>query len=315
MSGNGSKRLSVWGLLSALLFLVSTLTLAGFLGDLWWFLDIASGLRFQYVEVGLLACILFGIGRRIRLCLGGLAVAIVNGSLILPAYLGREAVGGVPEVRVLLANVRSENKEYGRLLELVRSSQPDLILLEELNSEWVDALGTLRKEYPQHVEAPEEDNFGIGFYTRFPVSHLAVRRFGEIQVASVVGDVETPGGAFHFIGTHPLPPVGQAYWHWRNNQLVQVASWAGKMKGPVVILGDLNTPPWSPSFRRFMETSRLRDSRKGFGLQSSWPTFLPPLGIPIDHCLVSSQFAVCDRRLGPSIGSDHAPVIVDLRFR
>ena len=65
-------------------------------------------------------------------------------------------------------------------------------------------------------------------------------------------------------------------------------------------------------FSKFERDSQLRDGSKGFGLNISWPAFFPPLGIPIDHCLVSPGVGVCNRRTGQSVGSDHYPVIVDL---
>ena len=77
-------------------------------------------------------------------------------------------------------------------------------------------------------------------------------------------------------------------------------------------MGDLNTTSWSPFFSDLIEESGLRDSRKGFGIQTTWPDGLFLLRIPIDHCLVSKDISVLDRRVGPSIGSDHFPVTVDL---
>ena len=113
-------------------------------------------------------------------------------------------------------------------------------------------------------------------------------------------------------GTHPLPPGGGDYWRWRNGQLAELATFIQGLDGPVVVLGDLNVTPWSHYFRTFARDAQLRDGGKGFGLQISWPTYFPPLGIPIDHCLVSPQVDVHDRRTGPAIGSDHYPVIIDL---
>ena len=60
----------------------------------------------------------------------------------------------------------------------------------------------------------------------------------------------------------------------------------------------------------------LLPSRLGFGVQATWPSVyrIPPMMIPIDHCLVSPDVRVVGRRVGPHIGSDHLPVIVELQF-
>jgi endonuclease/exonuclease/phosphatase (EEP) superfamily protein YafD len=36
--------------------------------------------------------------------------------------------------------------------------------------------------------------------------------------------------------------------------------------------------------------------------------------VPIDHLLHSDTLSVVDRRLGPAMGSDHFPLIVDLQL-
>jgi endonuclease/exonuclease/phosphatase (EEP) superfamily protein YafD len=87
------------------------------------------------------------------------------------------------------------------------------------------------------------------------------------------------------------------------------------VEAPIVLLGDLNTTPWSPIYRQFIEDSGLRDARDGFGLLSSWPTGNPPLLIPIDHALVSQQIVVHNLYLGPDVGSDHYPLILDFSVR
>ena len=73
------------------------------------------------------------------------------------------------------------------------------------------------------------------------------------------------------------------------------------------ILGDLNVSPWSPHFGGL-----LRES--GRGVQATWPTNLAPMRIPIDHCLVSPDVSVVGRRVGPDVGSDHFPIVVDVQI-
>lgn len=68
--------------------------------------------------------------------------------------------------------------------------------------------------------------------------------------------------------------------------------------------------PWGQPFRELLSRTGLQDTERDFGLQRSYPMLLQV--IPIDHCLVSSHFVALDRHLGPNVGSDHYPLIVEL---
>ncbi|MBW1762831.1 MAG: hypothetical protein JRJ64_15305 [Deltaproteobacteria bacterium] len=69
--------------------------------------------------------------------------------------------------------------------------------------------------------------------------------------------------------------------------------------------------PWNHHFRRLLKRTGLRDSSQGRGVQPTWPTHNPLLRIPIDHCLHSEGIHVVQKKIGPAVGSDHYPVIVD----
>jgi endonuclease/exonuclease/phosphatase (EEP) superfamily protein YafD len=64
-----------------------------------------------------------------------------------------------------------------------------------------------------------------------------------------------------------------------------------------------------------MRQTGLKNSRRGFGILPTWPTFLPLLSIPIDHFLLSPEFAVLKTGQGPNIGSDHVPLITELMLQ
>jgi endonuclease/exonuclease/phosphatase (EEP) superfamily protein YafD len=112
------------------------------------------------------------------------------------------------------------------------------------------------------------------------------------------------------IDTHPPPPKSYTLTNYRNHQLEDIAEFVSGQTGDVMVLGDLNTTPWSPFFQEFLRRSSLRESRNGFGLQLSWPTDRVPFLVPIDHILVSKGIIINKRRVGPNIGSDHFPVIL-----
>ena len=97
----------------------------------------------------------------------------------------------------------------------------------------------------------------------------------------------------------------------RNDHLDSLANTSRLIQGPVMLIGDLNLSTWSPYFDDLIKTSGLKDSRKGFGIQATWPVKFPLLRIPIDHCLVSPSVSISNWARGPDIGSDHFPIIID----
>jgi endonuclease/exonuclease/phosphatase (EEP) superfamily protein YafD len=137
-------------------------------------------------------------------------------------------------------------------------------------------------------------------------------RIDDIGWPSVIARLKLEGGILNVIGTHPLPPGGRELSWSRDQQLQAVARRAAACEGAVMLLGDLNVTSWSPIFADLLNESGLRDSRRGHGLQPTWPTDNIVLRIPIDHCLVSPGVFVHRRWIGQAVGSDHFPVFVEI---
>jgi len=213
----------------------------------------------------------------------------------------------------MLINVNSTTGDPEKVQDLISTENPDILVLEEITSKWVEALGTLPDEYPHHLVRPRTDNFGIALYSRFPLSHSAIESIGGAGVPSILTTATLPDGPVQLIATHPLPPFGGEYSRLRNDQLEQLPSHVHRDQ-PTLLIGDLNTTPWSYTFRQLLNETGLLNSMKGFGIQPTWPMPNLLFGIPLDHVLHSSHLQVLDRRIGPPVGSDHSPVIVELRW-
>ena len=84
--------------------------------------------------------------------------------------------------------------------------------------------------------------------------------------------------------------------------------------GPVIVAGDSNTSAWSPRFRNLVAATGLRDAEVGQGWIGTWPAWFRPALVPIDHVLVKGPVAVVDLRREPFVGSDHYPLVADLRL-
>jgi endonuclease/exonuclease/phosphatase (EEP) superfamily protein YafD len=116
------------------------------------------------------------------------------------------------------------------------------------------------------------------------------------------------------IGVRTLSPRGGVASVARDLELNDVAWWVGNEQNPVILVGDLNVTPWSFAFRRLLGDTGLRNSQEGWGLQPTWPDGVPPLMIPIDHALLSDGLVTVDRRTGPSLGSEHRSLQVEVGF-
>ena len=306
-------RVGFWGLVTVAGVLASLATLFGFLGALWWFLDLFAHFRVQYF-LGLCAVsLLLLISKKRKLSACFCAAAIVNLITILPFYFGVSGNGtnSPVSVRALLINVNSKSGDPEKLARVIQEYNPDLILLEEVNSEWIDQLKRIIESYPFSEVKPRDDNFGIALYSKLPFIQSSIVYMGGASVPSVLAKVDTPNGTITIIGTHPLPPAGANYSKARNNQLDSIPSYVANATSPVLVLGDLNVSPWSYHFKRLLRRADLKNSSRGRGIQPTWPTFNPLLRIPIDHCLYSDGIKVIRKEIGPHISSDHYPIIVD----
>jgi endonuclease/exonuclease/phosphatase (EEP) superfamily protein YafD len=280
-----------------------------------WLLDLATHFRAYYLAAMALATMICLVARRFKPAAAFGALALLNIGFVAPLYVAASVADGEgTPVRVMTVNAYCANQQRDLLLQYIAETSPDVILAMEIDGGWAARLEALSITYPhQLIEPRHDDCFGIALLSKLPARKLEIRQIGPAGVPSIYAEITTPdGGSFHVVGSHPVPPTNARRAEMRNRQLAGLARLLATLDGPVVLLGDLNTTSWSPCFRDLVTTTKLRDSRHGFGNQPSWPSSLIYFGIAIDHVLVSNDIAVRDRCVGPDIGSDHRPVIADL---
>ena len=301
----------------ALLLLAATSvpTLMGFAARLWWVCELATHFRAQSA-LAMLPLLVWCVAAKHWLwALAPAALIGVNLAYIVPLYLPFTRPPAAGEThRALLANVLTSNDDTERILRLIERERPDFVVLIEVDHGWLEALRPLADEYPHRVVHPRGDNFGIALYSRRPIVDSAVHDLGGADVPTIAARIDAGGRELTVIGTHPLPPVNAEYAALRNRHLAALGELAARSPRPVLVLGDLNCTSGSPYFGDLLSAGSLRDTRRGYGLQPTWPEQNPLLRIPIDHALASDGLTVLDRRIGPDIGSDHRPVILDFAF-
>ena len=291
------------------------LSLTGFLGAYAYLLNLTSHFRVQYAFV-LLGCslLLWSLKKR-KSSLIALSLAILNMSEILPLYQKPEAStsSGGAQFSLFQLNVLTDNQQFDQVRDEINRLDPDVVVMEEVTPEWYRALAPVRERYPYVVETLDRTSLGVMIMSRLPLEETELIDFNDGRLPSLVTELQAEGKPITLIATHPLSPRNKTKFRLRNKQLYAIARAFHERNDPLIMVGDLNITSFSPVFKKFIEQIDLYDSRKGFGVQPSWPghTWLIAR-ITLDHCLLSDDLQVKQRKLGNYVGSDHLPVYVEI---
>jgi len=307
-------RVSLSGLLIAAGTIIFGATLSRFAGRLWWVLDLFAHFQFQYlISISIVIVLLLGLKRFKMSAIFGVCFAM-NLTCFFPYYwpTGVARDHRSSSLRAIALNVNTANEHYELVNKLVLEHNPDIFVLTEVDAGWIKGMEPLSATYPNQKCMPRQDNFGIALYSKLPFVKCDGIELGQAGVPSIVAEFDIQGQTLTVLGTHARPPIDSQYSWYRNNQIEAVATYLSSVTGPKILLGDLNTTPWSSYFGALLSTAKLADSSRGRGLQLTWPSNYIWVGrIPIDFCLVSKEIIVTDKKIGADVGSDHFPVIVD----
>ena len=291
-------------------------SVAGLAGGWSWVLDLCSHFQAQYFGFQLLCCGVFLGLKRFRWALVAGVFLSLPAFKLAPYYLAKmpPVPAGLSEhMRVVSFNVHSSNLRHAETLAWVRETNPDLAYFPEVTAAWAADLEPLRATLPHCLVHPQEGNFGWALFSRYPILEHELTASGIVEVAAVRAVVAVAGKRVVFFGMHPVPPMSGAIAADRDAVLQQVADRVCRETGPVIVAGDLNATPWSYGMRPLVAAG-LRDTQLGRGFSATWQRNIPIFAIPIDHLLLGGNIAASARWTGPDLGSDHHPVIADLRL-
>ena len=305
----------VHGVVTGLVLLVGLATLLGLLDRVSWVFELADVFRLQYLALLLGAALVAVALRRPRLAVAAAALALVNvGVLGIPLTAGATAASGAQargSLRLVVANVEVGNTDFAAVRRLVAQTHPDVFGVIELTPAMAHHLAREFPQYHTRVVEPRDDAYGIGIFSRVPLSTARLVHFpAEDGPATVVADVRVAGRPVTLVVTHVHTPFAGSI-HVRHLQALAAAR--PDLGRRVVVCGDFNTPPWSGPLRDFAADARLRDLYGGRAWTGySWPTWSSLLRVPLDNCFASSGVVVKAHHDGPDIGSDHRPLVVEL---
>lgn len=312
---NHHKRLSPSGVLlrslEAFVALLGAATTVGFLDRVSWVFEAATLFRLQYAVVLLVVGALALALRRPRLTLAALLLAAVNIVVIAPWQDAPRTAASLrgPTLRIVAFNVESSNHHYNRLAPLVSSLRPDVLGLIELTPGWARAAANASTRVRPRRFVAQPGAYGMGILSASRPTTLTARRFPADGPTALVARFRIRKQPVTFVLVHVHTPFAGSV---HERELRALAAARPRLGSRLIVCGDFNTVPWAAQFEDFAHAAGLTDVFRGAWHTHSWPSFSPVLGALIDHCLISNGLVVRDRRLGPSIGSDHLPLVLDV---
>jgi vancomycin resistance protein VanJ len=236
------------------------------------------------------------------------------------------------QVRVVSFNTGGGRIAAQLLPTLLERWQAQLVAFQECGDELAAASRLVRG---WHVHASRD----LCLLSRYPIRNAAVMDRSALDRIKQSAPDE-PGGAGYvarFVLDGPRGPIRAANLHletprkgleglmsgdrrrMQNNTEIRgiearlARAWVAEGAGPLVVLGDFNTPVESVFFRETW--GELADAFSvagvGFGItkHNGW------IGVRIDHVLVSDDWHVDRASVGSETYSDHRPLMVDLTLR
>nr|GGH96783.1 hypothetical protein GCM10011355_16500 [Aquisalinus luteolus] len=209
-----------------------------------------------------------------------------------------------PDMRIVWANVFHKPSALKRVIQLAEKENADLVLLAEY-----DGIEMTLPDNWQYRLLPDETTLTkVVILSRGSVDNMAVMDAPFRPVSKVT--IETPAGVITVGGIHPHTPMYPSWNRHRNADITAAMKTLGEHKHAVLV-GDFNTVPWSQAMIDAERESAMR--RVPYGPWSSWMGPLPFFGLPIDHTFVTNDLEA-HVRVGRGTGSDHLPLIIDVRI-
>ena len=251
------------------------------------------------------------------------------------SHRGEAAVVADPaRLKVVSVNLWHSAAGHDRTIEALLASDADIIGLVEATPAWRPALAPLYARYPHRIDCFEIDReCQTVLLSRLPIVKPIAGRIWKATPIVAGGEILWNGRPITVLATHwfrPLARSDESRWgaddparsaylaeglpaSRQAGQAGLFAKFLNRQPRDLIVMGDLNSAPWSRVQRAFRAKTGL-DNHAGW--DASWPSFLPwPLRLPIDHVLARGHLVVTKFEAGPRTESDHFPVVAEIGWR
>jgi endonuclease/exonuclease/phosphatase (EEP) superfamily protein YafD len=224
---------------------------------------------------------------------------------------------GRPVLKAMTHNVFGLNYDMERVAANIFAEDPDIVALQEY---FIQQRGPLHPlllaHYPYFAYCTGGKRANIALYSKLPFkedqagacNHKAT---AEVRTARLIGTFTLGDGtSFSVMTTHldwPYPAARQ------RQQMDELVAAVATVSGPLIVVGDMNSTPWSYALRELVSRTGLTRQTRNL---ITWPLAIGgddglmrtiPF-LPLDQVLTRG-IAVHTLRTGADDGSDHLPVV------
>jgi len=289
-----------------------------FQGRLWW-LDLFAHFRWQYILVGFFLIGPCFANRRhlsiIIVILGANLWGISQSGFVIWGNAQNEDRLR-PKLSAIFLNTYMNNTHHDQVVSFIDKSGADIVVLSELREGWEDAYRPLFNKYRYHQQIVDpvfgrKKRNSLLMLSHFPLENLDHFIDSKKNHAYLLAaDVVLPTGKVTIAGVHLSTSFTAVRASHQNYEVNQIISWARSRPRLAFIMGDFNMTPFAVRYQNLLLQSGLAQSNQNY--RATWPSLLVPAGIPIDHVLTGPYARLEKMSVGPYLGSDHRPVLVEL---
>jgi len=269
---------------------------------------------------------------------GFLASAVIVVPEIVSSWLTRPAIRlDRPVVKLMNRNLFGQNDQMGEVARDIAAQDPDIITFQEYFTEQRNNLHPLiAQKYPFFVRCSGGRRAFLAIYSKTPFvlapETICPASFSPRadNIARLVARFKDQSGQeFTVITTQLNWPIQinplfrstlslkqrlAGTYERKTREWRELAQAVNAIKGPLILVGDFNSTPWSYALARFEAQTGLKRQTRNLATypkllywSGRWQPTLPVL--PIDHLFSRSNIGVYDVVAGEPAGSDHLPLI------
>lgn len=282
------------------------------LAKYWWGFELFTHYSLHFFWASTILALLLLRRRMWKTLLLSTVIISIHLSQIIPYYqapVPTDAKG--PEIKMFSSNFLVTNNDFETIKTVIAKEKPDTVLILEADYGWREQKKMFEADYPYITISEKNGSFGIVMASKYPVeyNHFTLAGYEALEAT-----LDVNGSPLRILGVHPFPPSRSDLAELRNQQYTELITKINSSDLPTVVMGDFNSSPWSPWFKKLMSETGLKDADLGFGVINTWNAHIPFLKIPIDHDLVSPAIEVKDFHKTEDIGSDHYPIVATIRL-